>query len=98
MKFGITYGLLTALCLFSTKVGLSQSRPATSRLEIVLLTDLIGYVEPCGCTVDVMLGGIDRLVGHSLQSEFEQAPTEISDGAHFLRSQFIAIAQSTGQT
>ena len=37
-------------------------RPSTP-IEIWIVSSLLGYVEPCGCTIDVMLGGIDRLVG-----------------------------------
>lgn len=29
---------------------------------IFFMTGLKGYTEPCGCTLDVMLGGIDRIV------------------------------------
>ena len=41
---------------------------------IVIVSGLKGYTEPCGCTLDIMLGGIDRLVAffddvRSTQSE-----------------------------
>jgi hypothetical protein len=29
-----------------------------------MLSGLKGYTEPCGCTADVLLGGIDRIVGY----------------------------------
>lgn len=29
---------------------------------IFMMTGLKGYTEPCGCTLDIMLGGIDRIV------------------------------------
>ena len=28
--------------------------------QILLLSDLIGYIEPCGCTLDLKLGGLDK--------------------------------------
>jgi len=31
---------------------------------IFVLSGLQGYTEPCGCTLDVMLGGIDRITGY----------------------------------
>lgn len=31
---------------------------------LMIMTGLKGYTEPCGCTLDIMLGGIDRIVGY----------------------------------
>ena len=31
---------------------------------LFVMTGLKGYTEPCGCTLDIMLGGIDRVVGY----------------------------------
>lgn len=31
---------------------------------IFFLSGLKGYTEPCGCTLDIMLGGIDRLIAY----------------------------------
>ncbi|MFU8804565.1 MAG: multiheme c-type cytochrome [Bradymonadaceae bacterium] len=31
---------------------------------VFFLTGLNGYTEPCGCTADVLLGGIDRITGY----------------------------------
>lgn len=31
---------------------------------IFMLSGLKGYTEPCGCTLDIMLGGIDRIAGY----------------------------------
>jgi len=56
---------LTLLAL-SLSLGCSRSQPAGRRgvdvpsVRIALVTDLKGYLEPCGCTSDP-LGGIDRL-------------------------------------
>lgn len=43
---------------------------------LILLTDLQGYTEPCGCTEDVVYGGLDRIVGsvHAI-AKANQAPT-----------------------
>ena len=30
---------------------------------LLMLSSLKGYLEPCGCTADVLLGGIDRIAG-----------------------------------
>lgn len=32
---------------------------------LFILSGLKGYTEPCGCTLDIMLGGIDRIVGYT---------------------------------
>ena len=45
----------------------------TPDLRLVFLTDLKGYLEPCGCTSD-MLGGIDRM-RHRLRQLESEAPT-----------------------
>ena len=31
---------------------------------VFMLSGLKGYTEPCGCTLDVMLGGLDRIAGY----------------------------------
>lgn len=31
---------------------------------VMFLSGLKGYLEPCGCTADVLLGGIERIVGY----------------------------------
>jgi hypothetical protein len=33
---------------------------------LFMLSGLKGYTEPCGCTADILLGGIDRIVGYVL--------------------------------
>jgi len=56
---------LTVLAL-SLSLGCSRGQPkgadgaGTPSVRIALVTDLKGYLEPCGCTSDP-LGGIDRL-------------------------------------
>lgn len=32
---------------------------------VFMLAGLKGYTEPCGCTLDIMLGGIDRIVAYA---------------------------------
>jgi hypothetical protein len=31
---------------------------------VFFTSGLLGYTEPCGCTIDLVLGGIDRIVGY----------------------------------
>jgi len=45
---------------------------------IVALAGLEGYLEPCGCTADVMLGGAERIVG------YVQAARELYTGSLML--------------
>lgn len=42
---------------------IAQAKPVSAPIEISIIPSLLGYIEPCGCTIDVMLGGIDRLSG-----------------------------------
>ena len=39
-----------------------DSRP---QMRVLVISDLLNYIEPCGCTIDVTLGGIDRLMGET---------------------------------
>ena len=74
MQLRLTYFVLTACFLVAPRSATSQSAPMTAKIEINVLTDLIGYIEPCGCTVDVMLGGLARLVGWCSESRVESPP------------------------
>lgn len=44
--------------------------------RVLVLSSLIGYVEPCGCTVDLLLGGIDR-VAAMVAAERAKGPTAV---------------------
>lgn len=64
LQLTIILGLLTT--------GLGQVRAQNSghsvdskTIRVLVVSNLSNYVEPCGCTVDVMLGGLDRLVASS---------------------------------
>ncbi len=58
----------------NTTTGATSTTGTTGKLEpddvgprapaIFMLSGLKGYTEPCGCTLDVMLGGIDRIAGY----------------------------------
>ena len=51
--------LSMTLCLSCTR-GQPKKGPVSPSLRLAVVTDLKGYLEPCGCTSDP-LGGIDRL-------------------------------------
>lgn len=46
--------------------GCGQTRPAApvgdGPPRLLVLSSTIGYIEPCGCTIDLTLGGIDRIM------------------------------------
>lgn len=44
---------------------------------LFFLSGLKGYTEPCGCTLDVMLGGIDRIAGYVQNARKLYPATEI---------------------
>jgi hypothetical protein len=51
-----------SLCL-GCSLGKKPAADAEPTLRIAVVTDLKGYLEPCGCTSDP-LGGIDRMAAH----------------------------------
>jgi len=44
--------------------------------RLLVLSSTIGYIEPCGCTVDLLLGGIDR-VASLVEAERKLGPTAV---------------------
>ncbi|MGB5546788.1 MAG: hypothetical protein WBM74_09465, partial [Polyangiales bacterium] len=71
---------LALLGLTLMSLGCSRGQPKgpngaqTPSVRIALVTDLKGYLEPCGCTSDP-LGGIDRLAAQIRALEQGPAPT-----------------------
>jgi len=51
---------------------------------IFLMTGLKGYTEPCGCTLDVMLGGIDRIVRYREEAAKLVSASVLIDGGDLL--------------
>jgi hypothetical protein len=56
--------------------GQSQKKAKTVAPRLLIISDLIGYIEPCGCTIDLKLGGIDRAV-HLINELRAQGPTAL---------------------
>ncbi len=44
--------------------------------RLLVLSSQIGYIEPCGCTVDLLLGGIGR-IATLVEAEREKGPTAV---------------------
>lgn len=42
--------------------------------QLIILSDLIGYIEPCGCTIDLRLGGVEK-VARWIREERAKRPT-----------------------
>lgn len=51
---------------------------------LMIMTGLKGYTEPCGCTLDIMLGGIDRIVGYIEAARSLYPDTAIIDAGDLL--------------
>ena len=49
---------------------------ASSTPRLLIVSSLIGYVEPCGCTIDLHLGGLARLSG-TIERERAKGPTAV---------------------
>lgn len=50
--------------------------PPAGPPRLLVVSSLIGYIEPCGCTVDLLLGGIDRMAA-VVAAERAQGPTAV---------------------
>lgn len=51
---------------------------------LFMLSGLKGYTEPCGCTLDVMLGGIDRIAGYVGRARKLYPAVDFVDGGDLL--------------
>jgi len=55
--------------------------------RVLILSSTIGYIEPCGCTVDLLLGGIDRIAA-TVAAERAKGPTAVVVvGAHLFEKE-----------
>jgi hypothetical protein len=54
---------------------------------VMFMTGLKGYLEPCGCTADVLLGGIERIVGYVSAAETLYRGTVMVDSGDLLFSE-----------
>ena len=72
----VTLGLIFTIGLSAC----SQTRPSDGAEDgpprLLIVSSLIGYVEPCGCTVDLHLGGIDR-IATAVRRERTLGPTAV---------------------
>ncbi len=60
---------------------LEPSSPGPEAPAIFFMTGLKGYLEPCGCTADVLLGGAERVVGYvKAARELYPATTMLNGG------------------
>ena len=39
----------------------SSTRSTPRPVQVIVISELMGYIEPCGCTIDLTLGAIERL-------------------------------------
>ena len=51
---------------------------------IYFLSSLKGYTEPCGCTVDVMLGGIDRITAYAMDARALHPAAHLVDAGDWI--------------
>ena len=65
--------LVTTACERSPR---PEAAAPTGPPRLLVLASQIGYVEPCGCTVDLTLGGIDRLAT-VVDAERAKGPTAV---------------------
>lgn len=75
----------------------AEKKPAEGPPRVVVLSSMVGYIEPCGCTVDLTLGGIDRLATLIEQIRSEGPAVVVAVGPTLFDVQPIAdhmVAQS----
>jgi hypothetical protein len=41
--------------------GDTEIKASSDSLQVLIVSELMGYIEPCGCTIDLTLGAIERL-------------------------------------
>lgn len=77
------YGGLAALVTLTGAGSCSENRPTTPEpaqrapdVRLLVITDLDGYLEPCGCT-SRPLGGIDRMAAKLATLRGEGVPTAV---------------------
>ncbi len=58
--------------------------PGPAAPAVFMMTGLKGYTEPCGCTLDVMLGGIDRIVEYVEDARELYPDSVLVDGGNLL--------------
>ncbi|MEO1268998.1 MAG: multiheme c-type cytochrome [Myxococcota bacterium] len=51
---------------------------------LFILSGLKGYLEPCGCTLDVQVGGIDRIAGYLAQARKAAQGSLVVDAGNML--------------
>ncbi|MBH25317.1 MAG: hypothetical protein CMH57_12875 [Myxococcales bacterium] len=51
---------------------------------LFILSGLKGYLEPCGCTLDVQVGGIDRIAGYLAEAEKAATGALVVDAGNML--------------
>lgn len=55
---------------------------------LLMTTGFKGYTEPCGCTLDVMLGGLDRVLGYVEKARPLYTASLMVDGGDMLFEEF----------
>ncbi|MEE2787168.1 MAG: multiheme c-type cytochrome [Myxococcota bacterium] len=71
----ITWVWLAGILLSSGPAS-AADRPANQVPRLLILSSMIGYVEPCGCTIDLLLGGLARIAS-VIEEERRHGPTEV---------------------
>ncbi len=74
----------------STTTDTTQNGAATLEVKdvgpsapsIFVLNGMKGYTEPCGCTLDVMAGGIDRIAGYIEKRQSMATSSFVIDGGN----------------
>ena len=58
-------------------------------LQILLVSELMGYIEPCGCTIDLTLGAIERLSAQIKKLRADTPTVVITAGSHLFEHEHV---------
>jgi len=81
------------IALRATDEVAQQLSGATSaksdHLQVLVISELMGYIEPCGCTIDLTLGAIERLSAQ-IKKLRSQGPTIVlTAGSHLFEHEHV---------
>ena len=66
-----------------------KSSVVTNKLQVLVISELMGYIEPCGCTIDLTLGAIERLSAQVKKLRSDLPTIVITAGSHLFEHEHV---------
>ena len=80
----------------SDEASVSQTK-VTQPVQVLILSDLIGYIEPCGCTIDLTLGGIQKTIALVKEAQAKGPTLLLVAGSHLFEYPELESAKKAQQ-